>query len=636
MTTGEKIIDALQSFKLKRTKDGEFRANSPLRPGSNSHAFSLKIEADGEHGAYHDHVSGESGSLYNLAQSLNIPLPERQKVEDTKRAYTGISDYAKAHGLDATQLQKWGWQECQRNGRAALSFDTRGGQRWRFLDGKKPYYISQAGYRRCWYGLSKHLSRLLSYSLVICNGEMSVIAAQSAGIPAIAMTGGENEFPDDLIDELKVMRPSEILLAFDCDGTGRRVAAANKERLAEAGFTVRALDLGLSDKGDLADFVMLHGDASLVELFKRPDLKVDNPVASTPRMSRRWEIIPAKALKDLPAQQWLIPGIIPDKSLTAIYGRTGEGKSFYALGLALRVAQSRPVIYMAAEGQAGYLKRVAAWCEHYKQGVGQLFFCMGAVRLLDEKDRSEFIDTVCAYHPAMIMIDTVARTLVGGDENSSRDMSMYIDACDQMINRAQCATVLIHHIGKAGYTARGSTVLPGACDMMIALSSEDDIIRVECTKSKDEAPFEPQFMRMVQIDTPYGQSVVMLPSNQVAVPKTGGLSNSQLLVLRCLSKTIYEEGATTPDIEEDARLSRSAVVNAINRLMDRQMVERVQRGIYAIRESGKDELDRVDRVDRALSQPDPKNILESENTSRSTRSNDQPELFTDGKRVAYD
>ena len=634
MTTGEQIIEALTPFKLKRQSDGTYRANSPLRPGSNSQAFSIKIEPDGEHGAYKDHVSGESGSLYELAKALNIPLPERQKVEDSKRSYTGISDYAKAHGLTAEQLQKWGWKETTRGGRPALTFETRGGQRWRFLDEKAPHYISQQGYRRCWYGLTEYLAHWLeSYPLILCNGEISCITAQSAGIAAIAMTGGENEIPDDLIAELKTMRPSEIVLAFDCDAKGRKVALANQERLAAAGFKVRAVDLNLSDKGDLADFVILHGKTAFVDLLECPTL--ENKPAGQPIRSRRWEIIPAKALKDMPLQQWLIPGVIPDKSLTAIYGRAGEGKSFYELDIALREAQARPVIYMAAEGQSGYLKRLAAWCEHYKLGVGKLFFCMGAVRLLDEADRVDFIQAICAYRPALVIIDTVARTLVGGDENSSRDMSLYVDACDQIIGQADCATVLVHHIGKAGYSARGSTVLPGACDMMIALSTEDDLIRVECTKSKDESPFEPKFMRMVQIQTPYGESVVMLPADQVSV-KASGLSNSQQLVLRSLAKTIFEDGANCAEIEEDARLTRGAVMNAINRLLEKELIERVARGIYAIREAGREELDRIDRVDRAISTPTPKNNLPDENSTRSTRSYDQSVLFSGHQRVSYD
>jgi len=106
MTTGEAIIQALQAYKVKQQRSGDYRCNSPLRPGSNSLAFTLKIAPDGESGAYHDHVSGESGSLYDLAKLLGIETPttRRRKVEETKRTYSGLADYAQAHGAPARFL----------------------------------------------------------------------------------------------------------------------------------------------------------------------------------------------------------------------------------------------------------------------------------------------------------------------------------------------------------------------------------------------------------------------------------------------------------------------------------------------------------------------------------------------------
>src|SRR5438067_1670908 len=112
-STGDKILKVLEAYDLEQTGPNQYRSHSPLRPGSDSHAFTLKIEPDGEHGAWTDHAAkdgaGESGSLYELAGLLKIPHPagKTTPVEDTKRAYKGRSDYATAHGIPETVLSDW-------------------------------------------------------------------------------------------------------------------------------------------------------------------------------------------------------------------------------------------------------------------------------------------------------------------------------------------------------------------------------------------------------------------------------------------------------------------------------------------------------------------------------------------------
>src|SRR5688572_3315682 len=94
-TTASRVLAALAEFHLKQIHPNQYRCNSPLRPGSDSHGFMLIVDPDGEHGAYFDHAHEEDqGSLYDLAARLgiaaslpNAPRP-RQLVESTKRVYS--------------------------------------------------------------------------------------------------------------------------------------------------------------------------------------------------------------------------------------------------------------------------------------------------------------------------------------------------------------------------------------------------------------------------------------------------------------------------------------------------------------------------------------------------------------------
>lgn len=264
MTTSEKVLSALRSYDLRSEGGNKWRCNSPLRPGSNSHAFCVVID-DEEHGAYDDKVSGDQGSLYDLAAKLGIETPTtRTPVADTKRAYDGIEDYAVAHGLTADYLLANGWSETNYQDRRALSFKTASGVRYRFIDGGAGSYKSVNGYKACWYGLQRavRMAHDMETALVLCNGEISTLAAQHAGIPACAFTGGERELPITLLKELRELWDGAVWLAYDCDKTGRSTAGKIAVQLPRA----VVVDLKLGDKGDLADFIMLHGDEAFAQL----------------------------------------------------------------------------------------------------------------------------------------------------------------------------------------------------------------------------------------------------------------------------------------------------------------------------------------------------------------------------------
>lgn len=269
--TGEAVLAALAAYKLRQEGAGRWRCNSPFRIGADSQSFSVQINPDMEHGAFFDHMSGEKGSLYDLADRLNIEVP-RAEVASTKRVYSGLADYATAHGVDEAVYAAAGWKEGEgvdRDGRKrpALHIPTASGVRYRFTDGEKPPYHSPGGFKRCWYGLRRavELARQENKPIVFCNGEASVVVAQHYGIPAVAIAGGAEQIPDNLLAELRTAWQGDMLIAMDCDGQGKTATQKYSAQLPTAGI----VDLGLTDNGDLADFAALHGDTSTAELVKR-------------------------------------------------------------------------------------------------------------------------------------------------------------------------------------------------------------------------------------------------------------------------------------------------------------------------------------------------------------------------------
>lgn len=287
----------------------------------------------------------------------------------------------------------------------------------------------------------------------------------------------------------------------------------------------------------------------------------------------RFRLIPASELGNLPRPVWLLRERIQRGGFGVLYGPSGSGKSFVAVDWAAVVAQHFAVVYVAAEGVSGYAARVLAWCAHHKQGPGQLHFMTDAVNLMEGGAVAEFIAAVREVSPALIVVDTLARCLIGGDENSARDMGLAVAAVDSIRRETGAAVLLVHHTNKAASGERGSSALRGAADTMIELSSTGDgSVKVSCAKSKDSPEFEPYRLRFVTVQTGRQTedgaetSCVLLPADQVL--PSGGVSPLGRQILECLALDVFRNhGAPSRDIESSVNGSRSAMFTTLSALV---------------------------------------------------------------------
>src|SRR5262245_31012061 len=79
----------------------------------------------------------------------------------------------------------------------------------------------------------------------------------------------------------------------------------------------------------------------------------------------------AELTRTLKPPTWLIRDWLPEHANALLYGKSEHGKSFVAVDWACCVASGTPwmgipvkkgdVLYLAGEGEHGYVKRVAAW-----------------------------------------------------------------------------------------------------------------------------------------------------------------------------------------------------------------------------------------------------------------------------------
>lgn len=338
-------------------------------------------------------------------------------------------------------------------------------------------------------------------------------------------------------------------------------------------------------------------------------------------------------LKNLPKLGWLIPGEIPERGLALLFGPSGIGKSFVALDYAMRLAaESFPIVYIAAEGESGYLMRTAAWCNHH--GISDeklnLHFFMNIVSLLDNEEHRQFIEVIRRVKPKLVVVDTLAHCMLPGDENNTRDMGLFVRASKDMRNELDCSVLMVHHTGKEGKHERGNSALRAACDVMIRLTSEDDVIRVECSKTKDAEPFPDRFVQLLPVTTEYGSTPVIISTEKVIRSASDKLTRGQLRILELMTLETFSDGASVSDIVDGTELSRRSVFRILSALISLEHITKVVGDKpYMITEQGKS------AVDSAMSDSDSANRSDSGFTAQPSKSDSVTQNFQKKSPMAH-
>ena len=196
---------------------------------------------------------------------------------------------------------------------------------------------------------------------------------------------------------------------------------------------------------------------------------------------------------------WLIKGVLPAADVGAVYGESGAGKSFFALDLCMAVARGLPwrgkavkqglVAYVVAEGAGGFSLRLQAFAEYHGADLAGLpLWVLGDQPNLLEK--GDVKDLVAALRMlaglVLVVIDTLAQTTPGANENSAEDMGRALAHCRTIRKATGAMVLLVAHAGKdASRGVRGWSGIKGALDAEIVVERAGDQRAATITKMKD-------------------------------------------------------------------------------------------------------------------------------------------------------
>lgn len=224
---------------------------------------------------------------------------------------------------------------------------------------------------------------------------------------------------------------------------------------------------------------------------------------------RLWPLLHESELDDLPEPRWLVDGHLTD-GLAVMYGPPKQGKTFLALDWALSIGcgarwhghgvEHSPVVYVSGEGHGGIGKRRHAWKVARSQFAPKLYVIPFPVRFGSVREHAIGLRAdVHSTAAGLVVIDTLARSMAGADENSSQDMGQYIHTADWLRDRTGCGVLIVHHSGVEGSRPRGSSALFGAADTLVRVDGEGGYLRVSCEGQKDAAPFRTRHFALTSV-----------------------------------------------------------------------------------------------------------------------------------------
>ena len=276
---------------------------------------------------------------------------------------------------------------------------------------------------------------------------------------------------------------------------------------------------------------------------------------------------------DLPE---LVRGLLPGSGKALLYGASNTGKSFAALDLACRIAtgmewhnrrtEAGPVLYLAAENPDSIRRRAAGWAIHHDMTIpSNLIVATRPGSLLDKENVTALAEECRRIQDRkgrplrLVVIDTLAMMMPGGDENSAEDMGQAIAACDEIAAATGGMVLIIHHAGKdEGRGARGWSGLRAAMDVELEATEG----KLFVTKSRDgekHVEFTYQLDKVEIGENRYGETVTTLvPRHGETIQRKGPrtpagqsrpvrLSDAAKVVQQALQEAVAREGRGQPD-----------------------------------------------------------------------------------------
>jgi len=311
------------------------------------------------------------------------------------------------------------------------------------------------------------------------------------------------------------------------------------------------------------------------------------------------------ATRKIKGLDYVVDGWMVAREQSFLAGESQSGKSFAALHLGMCVASGQEflgrktkkglVIYQAGESGTGVTDlRIPAWLKHYGEGLdlAQIPFEILTARVnlfQAEGNGDQFLEAVkniaeewkAYFQLQLVVIDTFAKALSGGNENDARDIGRILERGDQISRETGAHVCFVHHVPKNGSTLRGHGSLKGDTDSVAMVTCDENKVRTMTFDKVKDGPnggklqFElmaVEIGRTEEEDKPITSCVVM-PVGEKAAAKAAGekagyrLNDGEAVFFRSLLTALDRYGAAPPShVKLTGRASKWVEYDEVKRI----------------------------------------------------------------------
>lgn len=196
---------------------------------------------------------------------------------------------------------------------------------------------------------------------------------------------------------------------------------------------------------------------------------------------------------------WAVKNVLPKQGLACVYGASGSGKTFFVLDVAMHIARGLwwrdhrvtkgVVLYVAGEGVAGVRTRVEAYLREHRLTKADLFVVRGTPNFhANRLDHTEIIRSARNVGATVVVIDTLAATSAGADENGGKDMNPVLERLQAVAATIEGLVLIVHHSGKdTARGARGWSGIRAALDteIEVTVDTQSRVHTAEVSKQRD-------------------------------------------------------------------------------------------------------------------------------------------------------
>jgi AAA domain len=286
------------------------------------------------------------------------------------------------------------------------------------------------------------------------------------------------------------------------------------------------------------------------------------------------DLLNRSALRALPDPEPLIENVLDQGTTALLYGKWGTAKTLIALDWAASVATGRDwqgrattqrrTLYVAGEGAFGFKGRTDAWEIAWRTEIpdGPFEVLKRPVNLTKSVDVVNLAALIDWGGYDFIVLDTLARCMVGADENSAKDCGIVVDTLTRLLGctpGGRGVVLGVHHTGKDGKTLRGSSAFEAGVDTVYSTIRDEGVITLNREKRKDGAEHDRHNLKVEPIKGTNGAAV--------SVHRGGGQTERGDRLLSTFVQHFSTSGATKRELRDVCEMSTGTFHRALDDLL---------------------------------------------------------------------